>query len=264
MSWIDLAGGGVLGTASSDDGGQNWTPRTSATGLFAPSAAVSPDGTLAVVGLRAGAQSFYAVDRSNDGGSTFSTAVISPFVGTHASTGMRVVPAAVIDVDGGGRFYVTWTDCRFRAACSANDAILSTSTDALNWSPAVRVPADAVTGSVDHFIPGLGVDRSTSGSDSHVVVTYYYFPDAGCTVKTCKLNVAFISSLDGGATWGTAMRLTAHPMRISWLADTTQGHMVGDYMSTAFVGARAISVFAVASKPSHTGVLHESMVATAI
>jgi len=40
--------------------------------------------------------------------------------------------------------------------------------------------------------------------------------------------------------------------------------MVGDYTSTAFAGGRAVTVFAVAKRPSHTGVLHEYMVATAI
>ncbi len=125
---------------------------------------------------------------------------------------MRVTPAAGIEVDGGGKLYVTWSDCRFRAGCSANDAVLSTSTDAISWSPLARIPIDAVTSGVDHFIPGLGADRATSGSSAHVVLTYYYFPDAACTVRTCRLNIGFISSSDGGATWGTPIRLNKHPM----------------------------------------------------
>ncbi|HYT79466.1 MAG TPA: sialidase family protein [Actinomycetota bacterium] len=263
VSWADIAGG-VLATSSSDDGGQIWTPRASATGLFAPQSVVQPNGTLVVVGVTGGQTSFYNADSSNDGGATFTSAQISPVVGTHGSTGMRVTPAAGIEVDGGGKLYVTWSDCRFRAGCSANDAVLSASTDAISWSPLAPIPIDAVTSGVDHFIPGLGADRATSGSSAHVVLTYYYFPDAACTVRTCRLNMGFISSSDGGANWGTPIRLNKHPMRLSWLANTDLGHMVGDYTSTAFADGRAVTVFAVANRPSHTGVLHEYMVATAI
>jgi len=256
--------GGVQATSSSDDGGQTWTARASSTGLFAPSAAVSSNGTLVVVGITSGQTSFYNANSSSDGGTTFGTATISPVVGLHPTTGMRVTPAAVIEADGGGGLYVTWNDCRFRVACSANDVVLSTSADAVNWSSVSRVPIDSITSGVDHFIPGLGVDRSTAGSTAHIVATYYYFPDAACTLDRCRLNVGFISSSDGGASWGAPIRLNKHAMRLSWLADTALGHMVGDYLSSAFAGGKAVTVFAAAKRPSHTGTLNEYMVATAI
>lgn len=262
VSWADLAGG-VLATSSSDDGGQTWTPRASSTGLFAPSAAVSSDGTLVVVGITGGATSFYQANSSVDGGTTFNTGVISPFVGFHSSTGMRVTPAAVIEADGAGRLYVTWNDCRFRVSCSANDAVLSTSPNGVTWSPVSRIPIDPTTSGIDHFIPGLGVDRSTGGGTAHVVVTYYYFPDAACAFARCRLYVGAISSTDGGATWGAPIKLYKHAMRLSWLANTDLGRMVGDYLSSAFVGAEAVTVFAVARRPSHTGTFNEYMVAAA-
>ena len=44
-----------------------------------------------------------------------------------------------------------------------------------------RVPIDATCSTVDHFIPGLGVDRSTSGASARLGLTYYYYPTAACT-----------------------------------------------------------------------------------
>jgi hypothetical protein len=38
-------------------------------------------------------------------------------------------------------------------------------------------------------------------------------------------------------------------MRISWLADTNLGRMLGDYISTSYAGAAAVPVFALASAP---------------
>ncbi len=48
-------------------------------------------------------------------------------------------------------------------------------------------------------------------------------------------------------------------MTLSWLANTTQGRMVGDYISTSIVGGRAYPVVATASAPSG-GLFNESMV----
>jgi hypothetical protein len=145
--------------------------------------------------------------------------------------------------------YVAWPDCRFEAGCAANDMVLSTSTDGLTWSPVVRVPADAVGSGVDHFIAGLGVDPATSGASAHLGLAYYFYPNANCTAVTCQLDVGFISSHDGGATWTTPAQL-AGPMSLSWLPPTSQGTMVGDYISTSFSGGVAYPTFAVASAPS--------------
>jgi len=69
------------------------------------------------------------------------------------------------------------------------------------------VPIDDVTSTVDHFIPGLAVDRATSGSGAHLALTYYYYPNAVCTTATCQLDVGFISSPDAGAHWGSPIPL---------------------------------------------------------
>ena len=55
--------------------------------------------------------------------------------------------------------YVAWEDCRFRTKCSSNDIVFSSSSDGVGWTDVMRVPIDAASSTVDHFIPGLAVDR---------------------------------------------------------------------------------------------------------
>jgi hypothetical protein len=113
-----------------------------------------------------------------------------------------------------------------------------------------RIPIDPVTSTVDHFLPGVGVDRATSGANTHVGVTYYYYPNTNCTVATCQLDVGYVSSANGGSSWSTATQL-AGPMTMSWLPETSQGRMVGDYISTSF-GSDGLAhpAFAVAATPT--------------
>jgi hypothetical protein len=110
------------------------------------------------------------------------------------------IPLPSAETDRRGKVYVVWADCRFRPGCGANDLVLSTSTDGLTWSAVQRVPIDPVTSGVDHFVPGLGVDRRSAGSSAHLGLTYYFYPDAACTTATCELDVGFVSSTNGGAT----------------------------------------------------------------
>jgi hypothetical protein len=49
-------------------------------------------------------------------------------------------------------------------------------------------------------------------------------------------------------------------MSLSYLANTNQGRMVGDYISTSFVGAKAVPVFAQARLPTG-GVFDQAMYA---
>jgi hypothetical protein len=103
---------------------------------------------------------------------------------------------------------------------------------------------------VDHFIPGIGVDRSTAGASARIGLTYYFYPNRSCSAATCQLDVGFISSTNGGASWSAATQL-AGPMTLSWLANTSQGRMVGDYISTSVRnGTNAYPIIAVANAPS--------------
>src|SRR5712692_8743650 len=151
-----------------------------------------------------------------------------------------ILPSA--EIDASGKVYVVWPDCHFEAGCSANDLVFSTSSDGVNWSAVTRIPLDPIGSGVDHFIPGLAVDKSTSDGSAHLVVTFYFYPNANCTTSTCQLDVGDATSADGGASW-TSNTQIAGPMSLSWLANTNQGVMVGDYISTSFVGAPAFPAF---------------------
>ena len=157
--------------------------------------------------------------------------------------GLRTSPLPSAEVAGDGQVYVAWEDCRFRQRCTSNDIVFARSTDGVNWSDPARVPIDAVTSTVDHFIPGLAVDPATSGAGTHLALTYYFYPNAELR-RACRLEVGYISSPDGGAHWGAPTQL-AGPMALSEIAATSQGPMVGDYISTSFSGGKATTVFAV-------------------
>jgi hypothetical protein len=126
---------------------------------------------------------------------------------------------------------------------------MSRSADRVSWTAVTRVPIDPATSSVDHFLPGLGVDQRTYGPSTRLGLYYYYLPNADCSIATCQLDVGFISSSNAGATWSTPTHV-AGPMSLSQFAKTSLGVMVGDYISATFVGDRASSVFAVGRPPS--------------
>ena len=118
------------------------------------------------------------------------------------SGGLRTSPLPSAEIDGDGTVYVAWQDCRFQPKCSANDIVFSKSSDGVNWGPTARIPIDVGDSRDDHFIPGIAVDPSTSGSSAHVALTYYFYRDANCAPADCEPAGRPISSSDGGAHWG--------------------------------------------------------------
>jgi hypothetical protein len=263
--WDNAAQSQNVELSMSSDGGLTWG---SATTPANPSDAaggqplVQPNGAVVVPITDAGNQ--LSAFRSLDGGATWSNEFPISVVQSHPVAGGLRADQYILSsaqIDGKGRVYVAWQDCRFRANCSSNDIVFSTSTDGLIWSPVTRVPIDPVTSSVDHFLPGLAVDRSTSGAGAHLALTYYYYPQTNCDPSTCQLDAGFVSSTDGGATWSAPVQL-AGPMSLSWLAATGSGPMVGDYISTSFTSdGLAHGVFAVA-KPPTGGRFDEAMYTT--
>lgn len=186
---------------------------------------------------------------STNGGSSWSAPVTIATIDVFSEPGdIRTSPLPTAEIDKTGTVYVAWQDCRFESGCSANDIVFSTSSNGTSWSAVKRVPADPIGSGVDHFIPGIAVDKSTSGSSAHVAVTYYYFTQASCT-SNCQLDVGYISSTNGGSTWSASQQL-AGPMQLTWLANTSQGRMVGDYISTSIAGnGNAFPAFEVAKAP---------------
>lgn len=260
-SWID-DGSGLTLTSASTDGGVTWRSAVAATGMVGVQPVVQPDGTLIIVGMSGNS---VIAERSTNGGASFGPAVLVSAVQERDPSGMRAPVLPSVAVDGEGTVYAVWPDCRLRPACSSNDIVMSSSADGITWSATpVRVPIDSTASNVDHFIPGLAVDPGTAGAAATIGIVYYYFPQASCNPDLCQLDVGFISSTTAGATWGAATQLNPHPMALSWLANTTwPGHMVGDYISTSFVGGRFAAVFSLASAPSG-GVFQQSVSAAAI
>ena len=69
-----------------------------------------------------------------------------------------------------------------------------------------------------------------------------------------RLDAAYASSPDGGAHWSAPL-LLAGPMALSDIAATSQGPMVGDYISTSLTSAGAATVIAI-GRP-HTGTVFD-------
>jgi hypothetical protein len=247
--------------STSIDGGASWSVPIETAGHdkgIGGQPLVQPNGTVIVP--------FESLDGkisaflSQDGGASWTRAVKISAARAHAvAGGLRTSPLPTAEIAGDGTVYVAWQDCRFRARCGANDIVFSRSSDGVHWSDVLRVPIDPVTSGADHFIPGLGVDPATSGAGTHLALTYYFYPDATCT-GGCRLDVGYISSPDGGAHWGDAAQL-AGPMALSQIAQTSQGPMTGDYISTSFSGGRAVTIFPVGRGNPATGAFDEAMYA---
>lgn len=259
VEYDDAYTGEIL-MSTSKDGGLTWsTPFHTGAGGLGGQPLAQPNGVAIVPYFDGGSIAAFS---SKDGGASWRSNVQVAPVSEHGVAGsLRTSPLPSAEIDGNGTVYVVWQDCSFRSGCSSNDIVMSTSNDGVHWSSVARVPIDKTSSTVDHFIPGIAVDPATKGSGAHLGLTYYYYPNANCATAACLLYVGYVGSKNGGATWSAPVRLT-HAMSLAWLAVTNQGYMVGDYISTSFVGGVAHAAFAVAAKPV-AGAFRESMATTA-
>lgn len=254
--------------STSTDGGLTWGAAQGASGAYGTGAEqlVLPNGTVVVPFLGNGMQAFTSTNGGQSWGNTVTISQFNVFAGNSSlrsvgGTGTASpFPAPSTGIDGSGKIYVVWADCSFRKNCSTNDIVMSTTTDGQKWTKPVRIPIDPLSSTVDHFIPGLGVDLSTSGNTAHLTVTYYYYPKANCDDSTCELDVGFTTSQDGGKTWTRGKKL-AGPMTLAWLPSTFSGYMVADYISTSYVNGNPFGVFMVAQAPKN-GVFSEAAYTT--
>ena len=253
MQWDNDVTAEVLMSTSSD-GGQTWgqaTPMATTTYGIGGQPLAQPNGTVVVPLITT--NNVLSAFVSTDGGASWTAPVtISPIQLHSVLGGLRASPLPSAAVDGAGNVWVVWQDCRYRDKCSSNDLVYSISSDGVHWSaiPA-RIPIDPVITTVDHFIPGIGIDPSTSGSGAHVAIHYYYYFQSNCSTATCELSVGYIASGNGGSTWNAPIPL-AGPMQLSWLPDSNNGLMVGDYVATAFNNGVPHGVFAVAAQTNGT------------
>lgn len=251
--WDRTSSRNLLQMSTSTDGGLTWsTPKATAgnnRGLGGQPL-VQPNGTV-IVPYQSSSSSINAFTSTN-GGTTWNSAVTISSFTDHTVSGLRTEPLPSAEIDGSGKVYVVWQDCRFESGCASNDIVMSTSTNGTSWSAVTRIPIDAVGSGIDSVIPGLAVDPATSGSSAHLGLAFYF------CASTCQLQVGFVSSTNGGTTWTAKNTLTSTPMPLTWIANTTQGRMVGDYISTSFSNGRAFPVFAVATAPTGS-TFHEAM-----
>ncbi len=259
--WDEPALGDLIFMSTSTDGGVTWGAAMNtgdqASGIGGQPL-VLPNGTV-VVPIST-LSNMIAFRSTNGGKSWTSTSVISNQDYRGEDGGLRDgfgMPTA--QIDGGGKIYMVWPDCRFRSGCSTDDLVLTTSTNGTTWTKVARIPIDPISSTVDHFIPGIGIDRTTSGKTAHLAVTYYYYPVAACD-NSCKLYVGYTTSENGGATWTKGKEL-AGPMELSWLPETQNGLMVADYLAVAYANGNPFGVFAVA-KALSGGLFNEAMYTT--
>ncbi len=258
--WDDNGDGNRIYMSTSTDGGLTWGPalRTANAGTgLGGQPLVQPNGTVIVPIDNANETALLSFRSTNGGASWSATSSITAIQRHTVAGGLRSGPLPSAEIDASGKVYVAWQDCRFRRRCTANDIVFVTSTDGVSWSSIQRVPIDSTTSGVDHFIPGLAVDPASSGATARLALAYYYYPAASCSASTCQLRVGYTSSANGGSTWTAPQQLTGS-MSLSWLPNTTQGRMAGDYISTSFVNGTPIPVFTVAGAPSGT-VFNQSM-----
>jgi hypothetical protein len=251
-TWDDFGHGNLLKIAYSRDGGLTWklskTPRV---GVIGAQPLTLPNGNV-VVPLDNASETAIGFTISTNGGVKFGQAfAISNITAANDPGNIRSGPLPSAEISGDGKIFLVWEDCRFRAGCTTNDLVYTTSTNGSTWTAIQRIPTDpgGVSGTQDTFIPGVAVDKATSGANIHVAVAYYYYPNASCTEATCQLDVGFVSSTNGGSSW-SAQTMLRGPMTIDWLPNTTQGRMVGDYISSSY-GSEGLAhpVFAEAYAP---------------
>jgi hypothetical protein len=259
--WDSTDAGDFIQMSTSTDGGVTWSPAVGTNGSdfgIGGLPLVKLNGKVVVPIL--GFNGFVMAFSSANGGKTWTAAVnVGSFINHGEAGGLRSAGLPSAAVDAKGKVYVAWADCRFRTNCSSNDIVYSKSGGGTIWTAVKRVPIDALTSTVDHFITGMAIEPGTSGATAHIGLVYYYYPVSNCG-NSCSLFAGFIQSSTGGNKWSAAQTLGG-PMNLNWLPDTFSGRMVADYLAVGFGGGKAFPVFALAQAPTGS-VFHQAIYTT--
>ena len=256
LSYSDVVGE-VIVTQASSTAGLTWSAATTAPGFpgrvsirgaFAPGVqpVVLPSGRVLVAYYD---QDDFSVLRSDDGGGTWTAQLGIAPASYRTHRGLRAAPLPTSALSSDGRAYVAWADCSFRPGCASNDIVYTSTVDGVAWAPVARIP----TGTGDVELPGLDADPTRPG---RLALAYYVYRGA-------SLDVRFVSSSNAGLRWTRPQLLNSRRVPMSGIAPTSQGSMVGDYISTSFAAGRAVPVFVLASPPSR-GKLHEATFAASL
>ena len=179
--------------------------------------------------------------RSTDGGASFSrTNFIGP-VDAPVGLNFRAFALPVAEVDASGTVYLAWSDCRLHSDCRGTDLMLSRSPDGIQWTAPARIPTGASRDGAHDVIPGLAADPDRAG---RLAVAWYRLQPG------VSIDALFVRSSNSGATWTRPRRLNTETMTRQWIAQTTLGPMLGDYISTSFANGTPVSVLALASRPA--------------
>jgi hypothetical protein len=238
----------MLAVIWSDDGGVTWSVPVNigarpAVGVIP---AIRPTGELVVVYLWEVGQFSIAASRSVDGGATWGTPVrIAEIDRSCAIRGFRGFPLPAADADVGGRVWATWHSCE-PAGGGRNAVFVATSADGVTWSAPTPV-----TRGRNAVLPAIGMDAATG----RVAISYMR------ANASLAIDVEVVESRDGGARWGTPRRLSAQSMPLTWMARTTSGRMLGDYISVHYAAGRPLVVWVLASQPVGSS-LREAVYAT--
>ena len=247
--WDQAFGSGDVLMSVSKDGGQTWGPGLASSdqaGGLGGEPVVQPNGTV-IVPFQGGGIDVFS---STNGGASWGRSQAIATIDFHTdAAGIRNPDLPSAAIDGAGNVYVVWSDCRFRKNCAENDIVMSASADGKTWSAVSRIPIDATTSTVDHFLPGIGADPLTAGANAHLAIVYYYYSNTNCNISTCQLYAGFTTSADGGTTWRAGTELGG-PMKVGWLPVSDNGPMLADYIAVSYVNGNPYGVLAGALPPT--------------
>lgn len=252
--WMDVPSELIV-ASTSIDGGLTWgapvaAPRANGNGAMP---VVQPNGAVVVPFLvHEGAIASF---RSVDGGATFSEPVqIAP--ATRSPTyGVRAPALPSAEVAADGRIFVAWHSCNDLPGCSdvaakrvTQGILLSTTTDGVTWTPPRRIPLGPRQAAL-RVLPGLGVDATTAGATTRLAVVYYEIGPFPCLLG-CTVSARVVTSGNAGDAWSEPVTVSPRSMDLQWIPETSGGRLLGDYLSTSFVGGGvAVPVFTAALPP---------------
>lgn len=96
------------------------------------------------------------------------------------------------------------------------------------------------------MLPALAVQAETRGAGARLALAYYSLSTPDCSGESCQLAAGLATSLDAGRTWRTTS--VGASMRLDWLAPTSIGGMVGDYVAAVFVPGSAAGIYSLAGQ----------------
>jgi hypothetical protein len=252
--------------AKTTNGGVNWStprdilPQNQNVSTIGNQIAVLPDGTLVDAylyfkGLGAPNQSLQGVQRSTDGGASWSkpieitdntvTRVRDPDTGTPLRTGSDIgggLPDIAVDPRS-GTLYVVFEDNRFSGG-DHNDIALSKSNDGgLSWSSPIKV--NQTPNGATAFTPA--VDVLPNGT---VAVTYYDWRNNTPDPATLPTDEFIVVSHNGAASFDPEARITPTSFNTA-NAPQARGFFLGDYEGLANNGS-AFKPFFVQTNDSDT------------